>query len=60
MLHVRLVNEHYVVLVPEARVTLVLTQEQFIDGLKRAKAWKRRQVQAAREAQARGKGYAPE
>jgi hypothetical protein len=43
---------HYIVLVPEARCTLVLTKEQFIEGLKRAKAWARRQTQAEREAQA--------
>jgi hypothetical protein len=36
----------------EARCTLVLTKEQFIEGLKRAQAWSRRQQQTDREAQA--------
>jgi hypothetical protein len=31
---------------------LVLTQEEFVIGLKRAKSWKRRRVQAEREAEA--------
>jgi hypothetical protein len=43
---------HYIVIVPEAKCTLVLTQEQFVEGLRRAKAWSRRQRQAEREAQA--------
>jgi hypothetical protein len=47
-------HEHYLVVVPEARCTLVRTKEQFIDGLKRTKAWTRRQRQTEREAQARG------
>jgi hypothetical protein len=53
---VTLQGEHYVVIVPEARVTLVLTREQFIEGLQRAKAWKRRRRLAAREAEAGGEG----
>jgi hypothetical protein len=49
---VTLQDGHYVVIVPEARCVLVLTKEQFVDGLQRAKHWKRRQRQADREAQA--------
>jgi hypothetical protein len=45
-------GEHYIVLVPEANITLVLTKQEFVDGGQRAKAWKRRQTQAQREAQA--------
>ena len=49
---VRMIDDYYVVLVPEARCTLVLTREQFVEGLRRAKAWSRRSRQAEREAQA--------
>jgi hypothetical protein len=49
---VKMCDGYYYVLVPEARVTLVLTQEEFVIGLKRAKSWKRRRVQAEREAEA--------
>ena len=49
---VTLQGEHYIILVPEARCTLVLTKDEFIGALKRAKAWKRRHVQEDREAQA--------
>jgi hypothetical protein len=45
-------DEHYFIIVPEARCTLVLTKAEFIGGLQRAKQWKRRQTQAAREAEA--------
>jgi hypothetical protein len=47
-------REHYSVVVPEASCTLVLTEEQFVYGLKRAKVWARRQRQLEREAQACG------
>jgi hypothetical protein len=49
---VTLQGEHYVVLVPEASITLVLTKQEFVEAAQRAKAWKRRQTQAQREAQA--------
>lgn len=48
---VRMQGEYYIVLIPEARVELVLPKEQFVEGLRRAKAWSRRQRQTAREAQ---------
>jgi hypothetical protein len=51
---VTLRREYYIVVVPEARCTLVLTEDQFVYGLKRAEVWARRQRQLEREAQARG------
>jgi hypothetical protein len=39
---VTLRHEHYIVVVPKARCTSVLTKERFFDGLKHAKAWTRR------------------
>jgi hypothetical protein len=47
-------REHYSVVVPEARCTLVLTEEQFAYGLKRAEVWARSRRQLERETQARG------
>ena len=49
---VRLQGEYYIVLIPEARVELVLPREQFIEALRRAKHWKRRHTQEQREAEA--------
>jgi hypothetical protein len=49
---VRPLGEDSVVMIPEPTYGLVLTKLQFVDGLKRHKAWKRRQVQAEREAEA--------
>jgi hypothetical protein len=41
-------DNFYILTLP--KVILVLTREQFIDGLKRGRWWKRRQAMAPREA----------
>jgi hypothetical protein len=47
---VTLRHEHYIVVVPKARCTSVLTKERFFDGLKHAKAWTRRRRRTEQEA----------
>jgi hypothetical protein len=49
---VKLLGEDYLVCIPEARVRLVLTKDEFIRGAERYNDWERRRTQAQREAQA--------
>jgi hypothetical protein len=48
MVEVEVVDGFYIIEIPKAR--LVLTREQFVDGLRRGKWWSRRELRAPRHA----------